>query len=105
LNEQQVAAIRHVLNSSDQWVAIRGAAGTGKTTMMREAVSVVSAFAEREVAVFAPSAAATDVLRADGFAAETFQMLMHNEALQAETTGKILWVDEAGFLSSRQMFW
>jgi predicted ribonuclease YlaK len=55
LNEQRVAAIRHVLSSSDQWVAIRGAAGTGKTTMMREAVSVVSAFAEREVAVFAPS--------------------------------------------------
>ena len=73
--------------------------------MMREAVSVVSAFAEREVAVFAPSAAATEVLRADGFAAETFQMLMHNEALQAETAGKILWVDEAGFLSSRQMLW
>jgi conjugative relaxase-like TrwC/TraI family protein len=105
LNEQQAAAIRHVLSSSDQWVAIRGAAGTGKTTMMREAVSVVSAFAEREVAVFAPSAAATEVLRADGFAAETFQMLMHNEALQAETAGKILWVDEAGFLSSRQMLW
>ena len=105
LNEQQAAAIRHVLSSSDQWVAIRGAAGTGKTTMMREAVSVVSAFAEREVAVFAPSAAATEVLRADGFAAETFQMLMHNEALQTETAGKILWVDEAGFLSSRQMLW
>src|SRR5207244_9172094 len=63
LNEQQVAAIRHVLSSSDQWVAIRGAAGTGKTMMMREAVSVLSAFAEREVAVFAPSAAATEVLR------------------------------------------
>jgi ATP-dependent exoDNAse (exonuclease V) alpha subunit len=30
---------------------------------------------------------------------------MHNEALQAETAGKILWVDEAGFLSSRQMLW
>jgi len=105
LNEQQVAAIRHVLSSSDQWIAIRGAAGTGKTTMMREAVSVVSAFAEREVAVFAPSSAATEVLRADGFAADTFQMLMHNEALQAETAGNVLWVDEAGFLSSRQMLW
>jgi ATP-dependent exoDNAse (exonuclease V) alpha subunit len=105
LNEQQVAAIRHVLSSSDQWTAIRGAAGTGKTTMMREAVPVVSAFAEREVAVFAPSAAATEVLRGDGFTAETFQMLMHSAALQAETAGKILWIDEAGFLSSRQMLW
>ena len=64
--------------------------------MMQEAVSVVSAFVEREVAVFVPSAAATDVLRADGFAAETFQMLMHNEALQAETAGKAAsqhWLD------------
>jgi conjugative relaxase-like TrwC/TraI family protein len=105
LNEQQVGAIRHLLSSPDQWVAIRGAAGTGKTTMMREAVSVVSAFGEREVAVFAPSAAATEVLRAEGFAAETFQMLMHSPALQAETAGKIVWIDEAGFLSSRQMLW
>ena len=32
-------------------------------------------------------------------------MLMHNEGLQAETAGKILWVDEAGFLSSHQMLW
>jgi hypothetical protein len=42
LIEQQMAAIRHVLGSSDRWLAIRGAAGTGKTTMMRETVSVVS---------------------------------------------------------------
>jgi hypothetical protein len=67
--------------------------------------SGLSAFAEREVAVFAPSSAVTEILRADGFAAETFQMLMHNEALQAETAAKILWIDEAGFLNSRQMLW
>jgi AAA domain len=67
--------------------------------------SGLSAFAEREVAVFAPSSAATEILRADSFAAETFQMLMHNEALQAETAAKILWMDEAGFLNSRQMLW
>ena len=99
-------AIRHLLGSSDQFVAIRGAAGTGKTTMMKEAVPTLTAFAERDVAVFAPSSAATDVLRCDGFeGAETFQMLQHNQKLQQEIAEKIIWVDEAGFLSAKQMLW
>ena len=106
LNLQQQMAIRHLLGSSDQFVAIRGAAGTGKTTMMKEAVPTLAAFAERDVAVFAPSSAATDVLRCDGFeGAETFQMLQHNERLQEEVAAKIIWVDEAGFLSAKQMLW
>ena len=106
LNLQQQMAIRHLLGSSDQFVAIRGAAGTGKTTMMKEAVPTLAAFAERDVAVFAPSSAATDVLRCDRFAgAETFQMLQHNERLQEEVAAKTIWVDEAGFLSAKQMLW
>ncbi|MGA8656268.1 MAG: MobF family relaxase, partial [Chthoniobacterales bacterium] len=106
LNPQQQMAIHHLLGSSDQFVAIRGAAGTGKTTMMKEAVPTLAAFAERDVAVFAPSSAATDVLRCDGFeGAETFQMLQHNQRLQEEVAAKIIWVDEAGFLSAKQMLW
>jgi conjugative relaxase-like TrwC/TraI family protein len=105
LSEEQRAAIRHLLESPDNWVGIRGAAGTGKTTMMQEAVSAISALSGQEVAVFAPSSAAAKVLCDDGFAAETFQMLQHSLELQGETAGKIIWVDEAGFLSSRQMHW
>jgi hypothetical protein len=33
------------------------------------------------------------------------QSLQKNERLQSVASGEVLWVDEAGFLSSRQMHW
>jgi conjugative relaxase-like TrwC/TraI family protein len=38
LSEEQSAAVRHVLNSRDQVIVIRGGAGVGKTTLMKETV-------------------------------------------------------------------
>jgi F0F1-type ATP synthase beta subunit len=57
--------------------AIRGGAGTGKTTMMKETVAAIE-LADRKVFTFAPSAEASrGVLRTDaGFAnAETVEAL------------------------------
>ena len=46
------------------------------------------------------------VLKEQGFVAlDTFQRLMDNALLQDVAQGKILWIDEAGFLSTRQMRW
>ena len=43
-------------------------------------------------------------LRKDGFAgAETLEMLLRNEKLQQQTRGGVLWVDEAGLVSSVDM--
>ena len=54
--------------------------------------------------VFAPSSSAVEVLKGEGFSgAETFQQLMENEDLRKRVQGQILWVDEAGFLSVKQM--
>lgn len=107
LNEGQRAAVRHVLTSSDRVTGIRGAAGSGKTTLMQEAARGLEAGGHR-LFVFAPTSEARDVLKGEGFAgAETVQQLLVNSSLQEKLRGGVMWVDEAGLLSSkdsRQLF-
>lgn len=104
LSGEQVAAVRHVLTSRDRVIGIRGAAGTGKTTMMREAVRSVEA-SGRSVFVVAPSASASrGTLRQEGFAqADTLAQLLVNASMQEKIKGQVIWVDEAGLVSARQM--
>jgi conjugative relaxase-like TrwC/TraI family protein len=103
-NEEQRFAIQHVLRTCDLVTTIRGAAGTGKTTMMVEAVTALEKRSGKKVHVFAPSSSAVEVLKREGFSgAETFQQLMEDEDLRKRVRGQILWVDEAGFLSVKQM--
>ena len=101
LSDEQRNAVRHLLHSTDRVTAIRGGAGTGKTTMMKEAVSAIEAGGAK-VFAFAPSAEASrGVLRSDaGFAdAETVEALLQNQKLQDQVRGQVLWIDEAGLLS------
>lgn len=116
---EQEKAIRALLGSRDRVVAVRGAAGTGKTTLMKEVVGGVeeagtlmikevlgaSHDAGRRVYAFAPTAEASrGVLRDEGFAgADTVARLLQDERLQREVAGQVLWVDEAGLLGARSM--
>ena len=105
LSEEQRHAVRHVLQSTERVTAIRGGAGTGKTTMMKEAVAAIESGGAK-VFTFAPSAEASrGVLRADaGFAnAETVEALLQNPKLQAQVRGQVIWIDEAGLLSVRTL--
>lgn len=104
LNDAQKSAVNHVLVSRDRVVVVRGAAGTGKTSMMQEAVEGIEAAGTR-VFTFAPSAdASRGVLRQEGFkSADTVSRLLVDERLQAEVRGQVMWIDEAGLLSSRAM--
>ncbi|MGH7951872.1 MAG: MobF family relaxase [Limisphaerales bacterium] len=105
LSDEQRAAVVHVLRSTDRVTAIRGGAGTGKTTMMRETVTAIESSGHK-VFTFAPSAEASrGVLRSDaGFAnAETVEALLQNEKLQAQVRGQVIWIDEAGLLSVRTL--
>jgi hypothetical protein len=72
LGEDQQRAIYHVLRTSDRITGLRGLAGTGKTTVLQE---LVAACKEVGIKPFfcAPTAAATDVLRKEGFEAMTLQ--------------------------------
>ena len=99
LNAGQRAAVRHVLGSRDRVTVVRGAAGTGKTTMMQEAVDGLRA-AGREVVVLAPSAQASrGVLRGEGFAgADTVARFLADPRLRDAARDGVVWVDEAGLV-------
>jgi conjugative relaxase-like TrwC/TraI family protein len=104
LGPDQKEAVRHVMTSADRVMAIRGPAGAGKTTMMREAVAAIEA-GDHKVFTFAPSAESSrGTLRQEGFSnAETVAHLLQNQSLHPRLRGQVLWIDEAGLLSVRQM--
>jgi conjugative relaxase-like TrwC/TraI family protein len=106
LSQEQRNAVLHVITSKDRVIAIRGGAGTGKTTMMREAVQAIESGGSHKVFAFAPSAEASrGVLRSEaGFGkAETVELLLQSPKLQEQVRGQVLWVDEAGLLSARSL--
>lgn len=104
LNREQKAAVRHVLESRDRVMLIRGAAGSGKTTMLQEAREAIEEAGLR-VFAFAPSAAASrGVLRDEGFhSADTLQRLLVDPKLQAQVQGAVILVDEAGLVGTKAM--
>jgi conjugative relaxase-like TrwC/TraI family protein len=104
LNDQQAAAITHVLTTSHQTSIVRGAAGTGKTTIMTEAKKHFEA-ANKKLFVVAPTAQASrGVLADEGFKdAQTVARLLVDKKLQAELKNQVLWVDEAGLLGTKDM--
>lgn len=110
LDADQRRAVDHVLDSKDRVMAIRGAAGVGKTTMMTEAVEAIRA-GGRPVVVVAPTADAArgrDGLRSKGFeSADTVARLLTDRTMQRGLSngrgGGVLWVDEAGLLGAGTM--
>jgi conjugative relaxase-like TrwC/TraI family protein len=104
LNEGQRAAVLYVMGSRDRVTLIRGAAGTGKTTLMREAVEQIESNGHK-VTVLAPSVGASfDVLRNEGFAeANTVARFVRDKAMQQEAAGQVIWIDEAGLLGTQDM--
>lgn len=104
LNAGQVGAIRHVWDSHDRVIIIRGGAGTGKTTLMREAVRGLASSGHAVLALAPTAEAARSVLRKEGFhSAETVARFLHHPALQEQARGGVIWIDEAGLLGARTM--
>ncbi|WP_254509542.1 MobF family relaxase [Anatilimnocola floriformis] len=104
LNQDQQDAVRRVLTSTDAVQIVRGRAGTGKTSLMQEAVAGIEAGGHR-VFTFAPSAEASrGVLSREGFAgATTVSELLVNQQLQRDSAGHVVWIDEAGLLGTRTL--
>jgi conjugative relaxase-like TrwC/TraI family protein len=102
--EQRKAAL-HVLRNRDTVTGVVGKAGTGKTRMMRSTIDALESGSGQKVFVFAPSSQASrGVLKKEGFAnTETLELLLMSEKLQEQTKGQVLWVDEAGLVSSKDM--
>jgi conjugative relaxase-like TrwC/TraI family protein len=93
LGDDQQRAIYHVLRTSDRITGLRGLAGSGKTTALREMVAACKE-ARVEPLFCAPTAAASEVLRNEGFKAVTLQsLLLTKPALSAR---QLVVLDEAG---------
>lgn len=101
LSAQQQAAVRHIWQSTDRAILVRGGAGTGKTAMAKVAVAGI----DKPVIMLAPSAdASRGVLRAEGFAeANTIAHFLSSEPLREKAKGGVVWIDEAGLASIRQL--
>lgn len=104
LSAEQRRAALVILNSTDIVTALQGGAGTGKTRMMQATVKAIEA-GGKKVSTFAPSAdASRGVLRSEGFEnADTIERLLIDPKMQERVKGGVLWVDEAGLLSVKDM--
>lgn len=102
LTGEQQAALRMILSSPDRVIGLRGGAGTGKTTLLRELVRGIE---ERQsVTVLAPTTAGVESLRKAGLSrAATVQRFLADEGFRQETLGQVLLVDEAGLLSTKDL--
>jgi conjugative relaxase-like TrwC/TraI family protein len=100
LGEDQRRAIYHVLRTSDRITGLRGLAGSGKTTALRELVAACKE-ARIEPLFCAPTAAATDVLRKEGFEAKTLQSLLLSKPILTER--HLIVLDEAGAVGMDDM--
>ena len=111
LTAGQKEAVRTMLLSGDRIVAVQGAAGTGKTTMLREALGLIG---DRPAILLAPSAAAARVLEQEtGGRARTLQWFLTRygdvgsaekmDAARREHGGSVLVLDESSMVSTAQM--
>ena len=111
LTEGQREAVRTILLSRDRIVAVQGAAGTGKTTMLSEALGLLG---DRPAILLAPSAAAARVLaRETGARARTLQWFLtrygdlgnaaKTASARREREGSVLVLDESSMVSTAQM--
>lgn len=102
LQPDQRKAVEDIVASQDGVMAMLGRAGAGKTFTLREVDRLT-----REAGVVpmytAPTHAAKEVLRDDGFQAETVTSLLAQvKRGQTSLAGRLLVVDEAGMLSTKQ---
>ena len=97
--ESQTLAIQKFLNSSDRFMLLRGFAGTGKTTVLKELCTGIHDGCRGDIRLIAPTNSSVDVLRREGFSqSETvakFLLSEHDLSLQ----NAVLIVDESGLNS------
>ena len=96
LTAEQQRAVAHVLGTRDRVILVRGAAGTGKTTMLREVVRHIP-----DAVLLAPSAEASrGVLRSEGFPEADTVAAFLTRPDHFRAAGKLVVVDEAGLVGT-----
>jgi conjugative relaxase-like TrwC/TraI family protein len=103
LRPEQKTAVLAALDSRDLAINIRGAAGTGKTDLLRDLHRGLNE-SRRSVVPVAPTTAAVEELQKVGFSqAMTVARLLSDPQQRHELAGQVLIVDEAGMVSSKDM--
>ena len=104
LSGQQKTAVEHILTTSNRVSIVRGVAGSGKTTLMKEASEKIKATGKK-LTVIAPTAQASrGVLKDEGFdSADTVAKFLVDKDMQEHIKDQVLWVDEAGLLGTGDM--
>ena len=104
LKDQQRQAVAHILTTSNRVSIIRGVAGAGKTTLMKEAKRLIEATGKELVVVAPSSNASRGVLKDEGFEnADTTARLILDDKMKEKLQGGVLMVDEAGLLGTKDM--
>jgi conjugative relaxase-like TrwC/TraI family protein len=114
LSDEQGAAVERVLGSRDRVTVLRGAAGTGKTTVLSRIIEGMG----DETVVFAPTSKSVEVLQTDGtqcakdglsraarslLQTQTIQALLQSPRLQQSCRNRLVVVDEYSFLSLKDL--
>ncbi|MBI1314935.1 relaxase domain-containing protein [bacterium] len=104
-NDGQKAAVSHVLTSRDRGMLIRGAVGTGKTTLEQEIGEALAVKGVPVVALAQSVKASREVLREEaGFKlADTVARFFRDTGMQEAARGGVILVDEASQLGTRDM--
>jgi conjugative relaxase-like TrwC/TraI family protein len=103
-NDDQKAAVRHVLGSRDRVTIIRGAAGTGKTTVEDELRQALEEYRVPVVAMAQSTTAVNELHDKAGFAKPvTIAHFFKDEKMQASVQGGLVLVDEASLVGTRDM--
>jgi len=104
LDGQQRNAVEHILTTTNFVSIVRGVAGAGKTTALKELDLHLKA-AGKQGFYFAPTGQASrDNLAKEGFRdAETVARLLVDKDLQAKMQNQVIVIDEAGMIGSKEM--
>ncbi|HYF32506.1 MAG TPA: MobF family relaxase [Chitinophagaceae bacterium] len=104
LKDQQHRAAYHVLTTTHKVSIIRGAAGTGKTRMMKETVKLIEDVGKNVIVVAPTAQASRGVLKDEGFKdATTVANFLVDKKMHEQLQDQVLWVDEAGLLGTKDM--
>jgi conjugative relaxase-like TrwC/TraI family protein len=104
LSDEQKRAVEHLWRSPDRVMAIRGAAGVGKTTLLQEAVEGIEANGIPVLTLAQSADASRGVLRDEGFrTADTVARFLVDAKMREQVRGGVVLVDEASLLGSRTL--
>ena len=104
LDDDQRHAVVNLSGSQDGIAVLVGDAGTGKTHALARLDEAYQAATGNGLIALAPTTRATAELQASGYPqAATVAAFLNSAYLQEGATGRAVLIDEAGFLSSRQL--